>query len=296
MSHNDWYKYAYVDYFSSFLKLWIAFNNWYENNYIKNKIEKKNLKDLYDSLISETIKPFNILKWKWLIDEIWWKIEFKDVKIQKKEDFLTVFRDIIEEKALNFWNILVLDKFNDSEYVKKVWDDYKNSLPDLLDNINFSKTLYELSNKINHLYDNDKKVQFSKNQESDILNFVSNIIKDSELNINYWYKELWLLEKEDFNSKQEYRIYELFNEIKDDINETDIKNNIWDIVQFDKKIEDQDNILFLSWFELKTILLLIYFVRNKLVHWELNPSNDNHYEIIKLSFYIMDDIFKYLTK
>lgn len=301
MSHNEWYKYAYVDYFSSFLKLWIAFNSWYEQNYIKEKIQQDKLKEWYQALKSEIIKPFDILKSKWIIDEVDGKIVLKNLNIQRKEDFLIEFREIIEEKILEFWSVLVLDKLWDRKYVEKVWDDYKNALT-LLDDINFTKNIYELRNKIDNLYENDKKVNFDKAEE-EILDFVSNVVKESEMEfLCYTKNELKWFDVTRFQTKQWKRIFELFNEKIKDLEDSPLNEQLWDIVYINKTIEFNesinwnDNILFLEWFEFKTILLIIYFVRNKLVHWELNPSNDKHYEIIKLSFYIMDTIFKHLTK
>lgn len=302
MSHNEWYRYAYVDYFSSFLKLWIAFNSWYEQNYIKEEIQQIKLKEWYQALKSETIKPFDILKSKWILDEVDNKIVLNNLNIQRKEDFLNEFKEIIEEKALEFWSVLVLDKLWDRDYVKKVWDDYKDATI-LLNEINFSKNLFELRNKLDDLYENDKKVNFDTNQEKDILNFISNITKDSEVEFQCYLKsELSWFDISKFQTKQWKRIYDLFLEKIDSLQDFSLNEQLWEVVLINKEIEHNetinknDNILFLDWFEFKTILLIIYFVRNKLVHWELNPSNQKHYEIIKLSFYIMDTIFKYLTK
>lgn len=303
MSHNEWYKYAYVDYFSSFLKLWIAFNSWYEQNYIKEEIKQQKLKDWYQALKSEIINPFDILKSKGVIDDDWDKIVLKNISIQRKDDFLNEFREIIEEKALEFWSILVLDKLWDRKYVEKVWDDYNWVLTDLLSDINFSKNLYDFRDKIDDLYDNDKRINYDTKQEDDILNFISNIVKDSNIEFQcYLRDDLDGFDTSKFQTKQWLRTYNLFLDMKDDLMEYPLIEQLWEIVNINTQIEyneeiwKNDNILFLDWFSLKTILLLVYFVRNKLVHWELNPSNDKHYEIIKLSFYIMDYIFKFLTK
>lgn len=303
MSHNEWYKYAYVDYFSSFLKLWIAFNSWYEQNYIKEEIQQTKLKEWYQALKSEMIKPFDILKSKWILDEVDGKIVLNNLSIQRKEDFLSEFKEIIEEKALEFWSILVLDKLWDRKYVEKVWDDYKDKISELLDDLNFSKNLFELRNRLDDLFENDKRLTYKPDQENDILNFISNITKDSEVEFQCYFKnDLIWFDISKFQTKQWKRIYDLFLEKIDILQDNLLNEQFWEVVYINKKIEYNDkikwndNILFLEWFEFKTILLIIYFVRNKLVHWELNPSNQKHYEIIKLSFYIMDTIFKYLTK
>ncbi len=282
MSHNEWYKYAYVDYFSSFLKLWIAFNSWYEQNYIKDEIWQEKLKESYDALKSETIKPFDILKAKWLIDEVDNKIIINNQDIQRRDVFLSEFKEIIEEKILDFWSILVLDKLRDSSYVKKIWDDYNEQLDELFKDESFSKNLFYLKEKIADLYENDKKISFKDEQEEDILSYINSI------NILEWFN-IWIDTEE---NKYSLKI----NESKSISWDFTSEDEMWNVLTY-KKIEiDEDEIIILNWFDLKTILLLIYFIRNKLVHWEINPSNDKHYEVIKLSFYIMDNIFKYLTK
>ncbi len=282
MSYNEWYKYAYVDYFSSFLKLWIAFNGWYEQIYIKDEIWQRELKESYTALKSDTIVPFDLLKSKWFIDEIDGKIVIVNQDIQRKDVFLNEFRDIIEEKMLDFWNILILDKLKDSEYVKKIWDDYNDILDELLKDDTFEKYLFYLRNYMEDLYQNDKKITFKEGQEKDILKYINSI------NTLEWFPVVFNMEQHTYSLE---------------INEDNLitwnftsKNDVWEEITYKKIVIDENEVIFLKWFDLKTILLLIYFIRNKLVHWEINPSNDKHYEVIKLSFYVMDTIFKYLTK
>jgi len=285
MNHNEWYKYAYVDYFSSFLKLWIAFNGWYEQNYIKEEIQQTKLKEWYQALKSQIIKPFDILKSKWIIDEVDGKIVLNNLHIQSKENFLNEFKEIIEEKALDFWSILVLDKLWDRKYVEKVWDDYNNGLNELMNDENICKNLFYFREKIEDLYENDKKINIKNDQESDINKYLRNVADYDNLKVNIIWWEFEILVN--------WRL-KIFWDYFEDEEKSDDKI-ISEYVRKKLKI-DWKEIVFFQDFELKTILLIIYFVRNKLVHWELNPSNQKHYEIIKLSFYIMDYIFKYLTK
>lgn len=297
MNHNEWYKYAYVDYFSSFLKLRIAFNSWYEQNYIKSEVQQKRLKEWYNALKSQQINPYEILKSKWIIDEENDKIILKDLSIQKKDEFLNQLKEVLEEKALEFWHILVIDKLWDRNYVIRVWEDHSQSLVILMDDIEYVKNLHELKVRIQDLYQNDKKVDFKDEQIEDITRFISNIIVESELNINYTYADLWAKQETDFETPQDYRVYCLLNNVKHTLpSDSNLLTNIASIVEINKPVDWKTNILFLEWFDLKAILLIIYFVRNKLIHWEIDPANDKHYAIIKLCFYIMDDIFRSLTK
>lgn len=278
--------------------------NWENKEIIKvnsDYIIKKNfLKIFEDIFLEEILKIRNLLK----------KDKYWDISYIKKIYDDSSFWDIIDELMLikdfkdniillsNYVNLFEKINMDSNQEV----DFYRFFYSFLSDNTKDDKrSIYKLLRDITEAhYDKEWKYieELDYNDMKNQFLTWSFIDKNTNKDLYYRYKYwkylivsifeyidrlvFWTLD--DIEKKQEYmNFFASKNYIKDKLVKEEFINNF---------LEDDEKLIYYNSENLKkSILLIIYLVRNKLVHWEFMPEDENVLKIIKIIYDLLNKIF-----
>lgn len=269
-----WKEEAKIDYFAPFIKLWVAFNSWYEKNFIKASQNKK---------IGDNLKNFDVNILQLLIDNDFLELDQRGKLIIKKErvlvrgNFLEDIEFLLKEKASEVWEILLNDRLKDNEFIKRITESADleglfmsrcESEPD------FKINLFELRNLSKELL-NERKINISEENEKEIYAF-------------YWsITDLFSFD----NSLNEKGVVGIEaneqNKIFEGKDEKEISSNRVVVAKVEYYIFPEIY---------KNFLCFAYFIRNKIIHGEFSPKNERHEKIAKYTFFVLKSFIEQFIK
>lgn len=261
---DNWLKRVDIDFYIMFIQTWIPFNAWYNKNFYDENNNLKSDRELID-YIKRNDNPYKNRIKNLILGNTTESIEFKN-RIKKIHEELELHSLPSEEKRIKLSSINL----------------YSNPKKD--ETIEFNKKIY--------------KFEYLHQQPRNTKRFKCTILKNNASQLTVGLIDIFTcnnveLEQHEYFQNQNTRVREI---IKKGFNEINPQKAINIISQNNKGIKIAVDLFFIDNIELITqvIVELIYQLRCKIFHGELNP-NQNYSVIYENAYNIQKQLVKSLN-
>lgn len=260
---DNWLKRVNIDFYIMFIQTYIPFNAWYNKNYYDESNNLKSDRELIDFL-KRSDNPYKNRIKNLILGQTQESLEFKNY-IKKINDELELISLPSEEKRIKLSSINL----------------YSNPKRD--ETIPYNRKIYKFEYLIQQPRHSKRYIcTIIKNNQSQSTVGIIDIFKCSHIE----------LEQHEHFQRQNSRVKEI---IKKGFNEINPQKPVNIISPNNKGIEITSNLYFIDNIDLVTqvIIELIYQLRCKIFHGELNP-NQNHSVIYENAYNIQKQLVKSL--